>query len=154
MDIRRVYLSIHSVRELSHTKVPWAEVGKVGPQGFAEFFAAERPLPSSPITRPGPSEKSPASGMPATLTSHWTCRSRSGLFKGLVRHPLCLKLYQVKSCKWLVGTQSYHDNTGSYIFHLVDSISKMLTGASKRRPTATREASITYGTRNNTLSIS
>ena len=75
MDIRRAISANHSVRGLSHTKVPWAEVGQVGPQNFARFFAAEQPLPPSPITRRGPSEKSPASGMRATLTSHRTCRS-------------------------------------------------------------------------------
>ena len=35
MDIRRAISAIHSVRGLSHTKVPWAEVGQVGPQKFA-----------------------------------------------------------------------------------------------------------------------
>ena len=106
MDIRRAIYATHSVRGLSHTKVLSAEVGQVGPQNFAEFFELERPLPASPVTnRCGFGSFSP-SGMVITLKSHWTCRSRSGLFKGLVRHPLCFKLYPVKACKWLVGTQS------------------------------------------------
>ena len=50
MDIRRAIYATHSVRGLSHTKVPSAEVGQVAPQNFAGFFAAERPLPSSPVT--------------------------------------------------------------------------------------------------------
>ena len=86
MDIRRAISVIHSVRGLSHTKVLSAEVGQVGPQNFARFFAAERPLPSSPVTRRGPSEKSPASGMRATLTSYWTSRSGSCLFTRQICH--------------------------------------------------------------------
>ena len=86
MNIRRAIYAAHSVRELSHMKVPLAEVGKVGPQGFAEFFAAERRLPPSPITRQGPSEKFPPSEMVATLMSNRTCRSRSGLFAGQFCH--------------------------------------------------------------------
>ena len=50
MNIRRAISAIHSVRELSHMKVPWAEVGQVRPQVLAEFFELERPLPSSPVT--------------------------------------------------------------------------------------------------------
>ena len=49
MDIRRAIYATHWVRGLSHTKVPWAEVGQVGPQNFARFFAAERPLQTSPV---------------------------------------------------------------------------------------------------------
>ena len=106
MDIRRAIYATHSVRGLSHTKVPWAEVGQAGPQHFAEFFELERPLPSSPVTNRCGFGSLCRWCICTPLTSHRTCRSRSGLFKGLVRHPLCFKLYPVKACKWLVGTQS------------------------------------------------
>ena len=75
MDIRLAISATHWVRGPLHSKVPLAGVGQVGPQNFARFFAAERPLPSSPVTRRGPSEKFRASEMPATLTPQWTCRS-------------------------------------------------------------------------------
>ena len=106
MDIRRAIYATHSVRGLSHTKVPSAEVGQVGPQDFPDFFAPERPLPSSPVMDRCGFGSLCRWRICSTLTSHWTCRSRSGLFAGLLRHPFCLKLYQVKFCKWLVGTQS------------------------------------------------
>ena len=48
---------IYEKYALALPKVLSAEVGKVGPQGFAEFFAAEQSLPPSPVTRRGPSEK-------------------------------------------------------------------------------------------------
>ena len=154
MDIRRAIYATHWVRGLSHTKVPWAEVGQVGPQNFARFFAAERPLPPSPITRRGPSEKFPPSGMVATLKSQWTCRSWSGISAGLLRHPFCLILHAIKLCKCLVGTPSHLTNAGSYIFHRVDGIGVLKCLVSKLSLTARGSRSITYGTRNSTLSIS
>ena len=153
MDIRRAISATHSVRGLSHTKVPSAEVGKVAPQNFAQFCAAERPLPPSPITRRGPSENQSRSGILTTTSPGQRLRSRSGLFAGLFRHPFCLKLYQVKSCKWLVGTPSHLKNAGSYNFLRVDGIGVLKCLASKLSLTASRSRSITYCTRNNTLSI-
>ena len=106
MDIRRAISATHSVRGLSHTKVPWAEVGQVGPQNFVRFFAAERPLPSSPVTRRGPSEKFCCCCISKTLRSHRTCRSGSDISAGLFCHPFCEILHLIKLCKWLVGTKS------------------------------------------------
>ena len=106
MDIRRAIYATHSVRGLSHTKVPWAEVGQVGPQNFAEFLELEQPLPSSPVTNRCGFGSQSTSRMLITLTSNRTCRSRSGLFTRQFCHKFCLKLYPVKVRKWLVGTQS------------------------------------------------
>ena len=86
MDIRRAISAIHSLRELSHMKVPWAEVGQVRPQGFAEFFAPCYPASPSPITRRGPSEKCRASGMPAVTSLGQRRGTRSGLFAGQFCH--------------------------------------------------------------------
>ena len=68
MDIRRAISATHSVRGLSHTKVPWAEVGQVRSQNVAEFFELERPLPTSPITRRGPSGSQSRSGILTTTS--------------------------------------------------------------------------------------
>ena len=106
MDIRRAISATHWVRGPLHSKVPLAGVGQVGPQNFARFFAAERPLPSSPVTHRGPSEKFWPSGMAITLKSNRTCRSGSDISAGLFRHPFCEILHLIKLCKWLVGTQS------------------------------------------------
>ena len=106
MDIRLAISATHWVRGPLHSKVPLAGVGQVGPQNFARFFAAERPLPSSPVTHRGPSEKFWPSGMAITLKSNRTCRSGSDISAGLFRHPFCEILHLIKLCKWLVGTQS------------------------------------------------
>ena len=99
MDIRRAIYATHSVRGLSHTKVLSAEVGQVGPQNFARFFAAERPLPSSPVTNRCGFGSQSTSRMLITLTSNRTCRSRSDISAGLFRHKFCEILHLIKPCK-------------------------------------------------------
>ena len=62
--------------------------------------------------------------------------------------PPCSKV----SSKCLVGTPSHLKNAGSYSFHRVDGIGVLKCLVSKLSLTASRSRSITYGTRNNTLS--
>ena len=86
MDIRLAISATHWVRGPLHSKVPLAGVGQVGPQNFARFFAAERPLPSSPVTRQGPSEKLSRSEIVTVTSLGQRLGSRSGLFTRQICH--------------------------------------------------------------------